>query len=740
MRKHLAPTVSRIGRLSTAFIAISAAATVIGALSATSAPASYVGDDLPGTGDDGRAGETTRQATTACVEGAVWDILSGPGQPRAGGSEVPGLPGYFGRVWLSRPNTVCPLTGTFTDSEVPRTVFGGSGSALRQVPAGWEVWRFYGTGDPQREETHVVSGLTVSFAATPFWGSPSNVVTFTPHPDDSGTPVSGSPWRASTNINLHGERVVTAEGGRPTTNPPFRTLGQRCSTLRNPAAVPSALAHDSEGTHRLLHRAYDAIASAAVGGTSWRTALAAVNGRNNTPLTAPGQLIYDNGLDCTSPFEYAQFVSEQLTLDGVLQGACVVPLVRVEQQMTDGSWSPRAQLGVRYSTEYGPQNDLSAWRDALAEEVLRRSASPHLVDNRNNPTPGQPAAAGTTSYSKESAAAAAANYARCRLGFEQLFGDPQLTQAPEQPRVIIDVDIPEVFQIGGGARPVQTIRAGHSMLLCDGADCPVRTGRQPVQNRMRELTQDHLTRVRYELTFTIDGLNACRTTNPAERCDYTIDGPNDRGGWSAPPPQPAGEPRASSAHQSAASHRERRQQIDLTFYSATNPGERATVGIRNVSAEYATYSWGSTQIGVTNCQQNVDGAPLGTRQPASPGSEARRWDGAPYHPSNPPGTVTQWYTVDLFEDDINHGVGWLNAEGQVRYGYQDGDNRAAPWIEPGAFIGTETRERTVPLWRCTSGVFDDVEVSERRTIPSSEIEVRGLGSRVVIGVNQRPAR
>lgn len=715
-------------------LTIVALAAVIASLAgAAPAYANFIGTDPPGSGGDGQNSETNVAGNVICVNGDAW--LTNPRRS----SQIPTFPGVRGELWFARPNNMCPLNGVVTEQDRPRSVFGGSRTALRQVPAGWEVWRFYGQRSPDGSNT--VSGFTVSFAAARDWGDGSEVVTITPHPDDRGIPVTRGPWRERVITNLSGEQVTLAEGGLVSTNPPFRNGGQRCSALRTPDAVRRAFAADPGAVRSTLFEGYEVLVRSGGGRWGWRTAAAGINAANTSPIGGPGQIIYDDGIDCTSPYEFASLDSGQLSISGVYQGSCVVPVTRLQQRLTDGSWATRASYGARYSAEYGPSDDYKDFRALIAEEVGRRSGSPHLRYHSHR-TPGQPsqALAGQdggllTRYNQAQAAGAASQYAACREG---LLGLPPSGDGGERttdPRVTIAVDIPEVFQIGGQLRTGQTIWAGHNELVCDGGACPIRVERQPVQNRDRALTADHLTSVRYQLTVDVDGLRRCRTSNPAEQCDYTIDGPDDRGGWTAYPTQPAGEPRGPSAQQSTAAHRERRQRVDMTFYAATNPGEQVRVSIRDVSATYATYSWGRTQLGVTNCIQNVDGAPLGTTAGASAGSEGRRWDGAPYHPNTPGGNVSQWQDAFRY---VEHAVArvpvTVNGRTVLWFGNNARDARPSPWTER---IPNGIEWVTVPLWECRTGVFDDVEVSRTVDLPSSQIRVVGVGSRPVIGVNQR---
>lgn len=670
----------------------------------------------PPAGDDQRGGGS-RGERVCDAQGNVWFFY-------ADGRETNPI------IWLRAPNPICvPDPGGLTRA---RPIQWGGVRSVRTV--GWEVWRFYGTKDR-------VYAWSVSRINMPVWGSERDALAMSPHPDDArnGAPApQANPWRASYNRSQHSEMVSVSEDGKLATNPPFRFSGPRCDNtpLRNPAVTNAIRSGDSSITNQVYDTYTDVLETGrARGGWGWRTASALANLNLVAPPSGPADLDYDNGVDCTSPFEYAPIVNNQIGTDSLEIGFCIMPVQRLGTTFNvDGQsqWIARFNGGLRYAPPGARKVDFDLWREVIEDEVTDRIAgnvNGNLVVHRSDRIAPGPAFDGleVSGYSQSLAAGQAAGGADCRLS-AGIAADVEVRSDGTDPRVIIDVDIPEVFQIGGQLRTGQTIWAGHSELLCDGGECPTRTARQQVSGRTLPLTADHLTGVRYQLTVDVDGLRACRTSNVAEQCDYTIDGPQDRRGWTAYPTQPAGEPRGPSAQQSTAAHRERRQRVDMTFYAATNPGENVSVSIRDVSATYATYTWGRTQLGVTSCAQAVDGARLGTTQPAAPGTETRRWDGAPYHPATPAGSVTQYERVFVYDEAIEHVI--PNPVTGLYAG------RRAPWTE---YINGRYEERsvTVDLWSCSAGVFDDVETSSTITLTSEQIQVRGLGSRPVIGVNQR---
>lgn len=716
---------------------------------ATPAAADYVGIDPGGDGGGGQTGGVVGQLDVRCVYGDAWVVDS------RSSSDVPGYPGVRGYVWLLRPNNMCPNVNTIArrSSSAP---LGGSASQLRQAPHGWEVWRFYGT------PTQVL-GWSVSFAALPTWGSGADVITVTPHPDDRSAVPSGTlPWRQQAYTSVAREQVSLFEGGIPTTNPPFRLGGQRCDTLASrPDPVLLGLNSNPTGTRSQLFSSYQRSAYTAGTPAAWRVGVTAINALNTSPITSAGAINYGDTRPCTSPFEYAAWTpATGLSLAGVAQGVCVMPVTRLQQQLTDGSWATLRRYSHRYSTSYGQQSGYRAWRDTVFREVMTRSTSPYMFDESLRPsdrgaTPSQPETVRNTtpylgSYNRQQAAQAAANFSRCRLGFEGLGGLPEGSGdvGSFDPRLTFNLSAPEVFQVGGGLRSGQTIVAGHSDYTCGGGQpCTSRTARQPVSGRNLPLTPDHLSHVSYRLEVRSDSLVLCQTSNPSERCDWRMQGPTTSRGSSWILAQPAGEPRSPSAQQAAANNWERVQRTRKEFYAATNPGERLTARITDVTARYATYRWERNQVGVTACYQHRNGGALGERTGViDPGPIQHRLNGQPgwnnvtYHTSTPPGTVSQWYLQDVY-DYVYHGVAYIPAEwaggprGQLWYGgWGSGslEARPSPWTQR-FFVRTDTIWVTRPLWVCPTGVFDDWEAVEERPIPRNHISLPTSESRPVIG-------
>lgn len=637
--------------------------------------------------------------------------------------------------WLRAPNIQCTRQAGRGYYPLNRVSWAGVNG---KATVGWEVWRFYGTVEE-------VQAWTVSRINMPEWGSEKAAVAVGPHPDDASggapSPAAG-PYRAAMFTSRHGEVVSLNERGHAATNPPFRFGGGRCDSIPlRQNQVEAAIGAPTVASQ--VQNAYERIARLGSSNGGWASSTARMltdlRGAPAGVGSIPG--LYGDGVPCTSFLEYAPVAEGSISDQNLLVGYCVVPVERLGTYFntSDGPvWQARFSGGLRYgaSTTSSPLDQFTRWRDTIQREVASRSGANTIPSNltihtgdRYAPGPAIIVSEGdlvAPAYNLSLAAAQAASGADCRLApGANAPGENGTTDGP--PRLIIDVEIPEVFQIGGSLRPGQIVEAGHSTLFCDGGECPTRTGRQQVQQKNRALTADHIYQVQYQLTVKVDGLVLCRTSNVAERCDYTLDGPDDRTGWTAYPSQPAGEPRTASAQQTAASHRERRQQLELSFYAATNPGEAVHIGIRDISATYATYSWGSTQLGVTGCVVNIDGADLGTTGNApSQGDQDRRWDGQDYFTGTPGGSVTQYRDVWRYDDIIYHVIPQLD-------GTYAG--RAAPWTE---YVNGrwEKESVVVPAWVCRTGVYDDVETSTVLPLRRDQIEVRGTGSRPVIGVNQ----
>jgi hypothetical protein len=708
-----------------AFAALTMLAT---AVATQPAAAEYTGWDPGGGGADGGGGSVTRRADVFCHEGDAW-MVTGKSSDR----RIPGYGGKRGSVWLLRPNNMCPNHAI----SAPRAAGAPGGSyegeiIMRQVAHGWEVWRFYGT--PQ-----TVQGVTVSYAGVPTWGSDAEVITVVPHPDDHRTVPSGTlPWRQQAYVSTGRDPITLFAGGAPTTNPPFRFRDQRCSSLiprQDPVA--RAMASNPSGTRATLFESYQDVTAAAGVPDAWRIGIISINARNTGPIGSPESILIGDSRPCTSPFEYATYTpAEGLSLEGVSQGVCVIPLTRVQLRLTDGSWATMRSLSHRYSTSYGRQNDYPLWRQALYDEIQSRSNSPYMLDgdlrpNDRGATPSQPSGTSFTRYNKQQAAETARDHASCRNGFRGLegLGEPEGTGGAD-PRLTLMLEVPEVFQVGGELRPNQTVRVRHTPYTCEGGlPCPERRATQPVSRRNLPLTPDHLSQISYRLQVSANGLALCQSNNPAERCDWRLSGPAGSRGETWSLAQPAGEPRSPSAQQTAASNWERVQTSQTLYFSATNPGESVTARITDVSARYATYAWASRQIGVTSCVNHVDGAPRGTTTGApSQGDLRRRWDSrTPYFATTPGGTVSQYTLNPVFRDEIVRGPTGqplLNPDGSVR------TRSVFDYYDPPTW-------HTMPLWVCSRAVLDDWEVSTEREIPSAQIRVATPESRSVIGVISR---
>jgi hypothetical protein len=716
-----------------------AAAILIALLAATAAhpaTASYYGEDDPGEGGGGGGGTTTNVAEVFCHEGDAWYVTGSSSHltiPQSGG-----LRGY---VWLLRPNNMCPnlkISAARTAS-APRGTFGGKIN-LRQVGHGWEVWRFYGTPDQ-------VLGLSVSYAGTPTWGSGAQVVTVAPHPDDhSAVPAGTLPWRQSSYTSTGRDFITLFEGGSPTTNPPFRFVDARCSSLlprRDPVAL--AMADNPERTRDSLFADYQSVSSGFSGPAPWRVGVAAINARNTGPISSPAAILTGDTRPCTSPYEYATYTpAEGLSLAGVATGVCIMPLTRVQLQLSDGSWATLRRYSHRYATSYGraPADDrYTLWRNALHAEVLNRTNSPYMLGGALRPsdrgrTPSQPSAVRDSSpyvpaYNNRQAADAARDYANCREGMPELTNPPGPGEVPDVPRITLQLEVPEVFQLGGGLRPNQTIEVRHTPYTCEGGlPCPVRSARQSVSGRTLPLTPDHLSSLSYRLEVSSNGLRLCTTSSRAERCDWRMNGPAQTRGATWSLAQPAGEPRSPDAQTTAASNWERVQTTRKEFYSATNPGEAVFARVTDVSANYATYSWGTRQIGVTACYEHADGERVGTRTGNSPNYPLRqRNTNQPYLQDTPPGTVSQWYLVDRWDYTIEH----YTVQGDGTFGPE---KRKEGYTE---YVGFRQEREYIsqPRWVCPTAVLDDWEVSAERPIPSSQISIPRVARRPVIGVVQR---
>lgn len=701
-------------------------------IAAQPAHAEYAGWDPGGGGGGGSGGSTTNVASVYCLQGDAWYVTN-----RGSDTPIPGAGGARGYVWLLRPNNMCPNVNasTWRAPGAPGGTFGGRIN-LRQVAHGWEVWRFYGTRDKVR-------GITVSYAGVPTWGSDAEVITVVPHPDDHRTVPSGTlPWRQQSYLSTGRDSITLFEGGAPTTNPPFRFRDQRCSGLiprQDPVAL--AMASNPSDTRASLFASYQDVTAAAGVPAAWRVGAVAINARNTSPIAGPSSIITGDTRPCTSPFEFATYTpAEGLSLEGVSQGVCVMPLTRLQLQLSDGSWATIRRYSHRYSTSYGRQDDHQPWRQALYAEILSRSNSPYMLNGVLRPsdrgaTPAQPSdiraqSPYVTAYNKQQAAETARDHANCRLGIPGLkgLGEPEGTGGAD-PRLTLTLEVPEVFQMGGELRPNQTVRVRHTPYTCEGElPCPERRATQPVSRRNLPLTPDHLSHLSYRLEVSSNGLVLCQSDNPSERCDWRLSGPSTSRGATWALAQPASEPRSPAAQQSAGSNWERVQSAQTRYFSATNPGESVTARVTDVQARYATYSWESHQIGVTACVNHVDGAQLGTTTAApSQGDLRRRWDGAPYFAATPGGSVSQYTLNPVFKDEIVRGTTGLplrNPDGSIR------TRRVLDFYDPPTWS-------SVPLWVCTTAVLDDRETSQERDIPRSQIRVPAPEARNVIGAVQR---